>query len=229
MRRPTARSLAPFAALGLAGLAVACVSRPGPTVPPRPISPPFVRQGDAPGPGSDPGELIERVVAAHNAERARRRLPPLVESPRLDAAAEVQALDMASRRRMSHKGSDGSSPFDRINRQGYSFRAAAENVAYGFAEVDQVMAGWMHSPGHRRNILGDYAEIGVGRATDASGTAYWSVTFGTPRSGQNPPTGSGRVLSFHLKARRPARSARCRAGKGWPDPCVALQSRSPPL
>ena len=56
---------------------------------------------------------------------------------------------------MAHKGGDGSSPFDRMKRQGIAFRAAAENVAYGFDDVESVMAGWMRSPGHRRNILGN--------------------------------------------------------------------------
>lgn len=127
-----------------------------------------------------PGDVVGRVVASHNAERSRRKLAPLVASPELEAAAAGHAVDMANRRRMAHKGGDGSSPFDRIKRQGYAFRSAGENVAFGFDDVDAVMSGWMHSPGHRLNILGDYSEIGVGRATARDGASYWCVTFGTP-------------------------------------------------
>lgn len=86
---------------------------------------------------------------------------------------------MARRGKMSHRGSDGSTPFDRITQVGYQYWAAAENVAYGFDRVDEVMAGWMRSAGHRRNILGPYREIGVGHAVGTTGRSFWCVTFGT--------------------------------------------------
>jgi uncharacterized protein YkwD len=124
--------------------------------------------------------VVERVVEAHNLERARRKLPPLSVSPELEAAAMAHARDMADRRKMAHKGSDGSSPFDRMRRAGYAFQTAGENVAYGFDDVESVIDGWMRSPGHKRNILGKFAEIGVGRATARDGASYWCVTFGTP-------------------------------------------------
>jgi uncharacterized protein YkwD len=120
------------------------------------------------------------LVEAHNVERARFRLPGLVEEPRLTAAAAEHAADMAARGKMSHKGGDGSSPFERMSRVGYTYSGAAENVAYGFPTVEAVMAGWMRSPGHRRNILGQYSQVGVGYATGKDGLTYWCVTFGTP-------------------------------------------------
>ena len=76
------------------------------------------------------------------------------------------------------------------------FQAAAENVAYGFDDVDSVMAGWMRSPGHRRNILGKFSEIGVGRAIARDGASYWCVTFGTPLDRGNSLRSAGRGLSF---------------------------------
>lgn len=124
--------------------------------------------------------MAEGLLAAHNAERARRHLPPVVLDAVLTRAAQIHADDMARRGKMSHRGGDGSSPFERMERVGYSFRAAAENVAAGYDGVDSVMLGWMHSPGHRRNILGPYAAIGVGSATAPGGVSYWCVTFATP-------------------------------------------------
>jgi uncharacterized protein YkwD len=123
-------------------------------------------------------------------------LPPLFVDPVLEAAAIEHARDMADRRKMGHKGGDGSSPFDRMKRQGYEFQVAAENVAYGFDDVDSVMAGWMRSPGHRRNILGKFSEIGVGRAIASDGASYWCVTFGTPLDRGNTLRSAGRGLSF---------------------------------
>ncbi len=173
-RRRLATTLALASCLG----AAAChAPRPARTPP---ASSPSPRRGVADPIGPSDPDVVGRVVEAHNAERARRGRSPLAANPLLEAAATAHAADMAGRRRMAHKGGDGSSPFDRIGRAGYRFRAAGENVAYGFDEVDGVMAGWMRSPGHRRNILGDYAEIGVGRATAKDGAAYWCVTFGTP-------------------------------------------------
>ncbi len=113
-------------------------------------------------------------------------MPALALNPELSIAAEGHADDMARRGRMAHRGGDGSSPFDRIKRVGYSFQGAGENVAYGFDRVDLVMSAWMKSPGHRRNILGDYSEIGVGRAIAQAGASYWCVTFGTPSARQFP-------------------------------------------
>lgn len=130
--------------------------------------------------GEHDGEIVARLVEAHNREREKADLPPLSVDPRLEEAARRHALDMAARSRMSHKGSDGSSPFQRMEKQGYHFRRAAENVAAGASTVDSVMEGWMKSPPHRRNILGPYTQIGASLATDSDGLSYWCVTFGDP-------------------------------------------------
>jgi uncharacterized protein YkwD len=169
MRRTCSRRLAILATLAASALAGSCVA-------PRTTPPPSPRSADAP----ETSDVSDQLVKAHNARRAKAGLPPLFLSPLLEAAAIGHARDMAERRKMTHRGGDGSSPFDRIDRQGYRYRAAGENVAYGFDDVESVMVGWMKSPGHRRNILGNYAEIGVGRAIAKDGASYWSVTFGTP-------------------------------------------------
>lgn len=175
MRSSTFRRFAIVAALASTAIASSCLS-PRSQPQPQPLPAPRINR---PGP-VEPSELVEQVVEAHNAYRAKAGLTPLVVNPELEAAADEQARDMAKRRKMGHKGGDGSSPFDRMKRQGYTFRAAAENVAYGFDDVGEVMTGWMKSPGHRRNILGNFSEIGVGRVIARDGASYWCVTFGTP-------------------------------------------------
>lgn len=62
-----------------------------------------------------------------------------------------------------------------------SRRSAAENVAYGYGTPAAVMAGWMNSDGHRRNILSSNTHIGVGLAYGANGRPYWTQVFATPR------------------------------------------------
>lgn len=129
------------------------------------------------GPAADADALGHSLIEAHNLERERRGLTGLSPDPRLTAALG-HAADMASRRRMSHRGGDLSSPFTRIARSGYSRASAGENVAAGQVSVPEVMRDWMRSPGHRRNVLGNFQDIGAGIATDSVGTRYWCVTFG---------------------------------------------------
>jgi uncharacterized protein YkwD len=73
-----------------------------------------------------------------------------------------------------------------MERAGYRFERAGENVAAGQPTVESVMAAWMRSPGHRRNVLGKFSEIGAGVATDRNGTPYWCVTFGNPARFESP-------------------------------------------
>ena len=123
---------------------------------------------------------VAKVVEEHNTIRKEEGLPPLTVDSKLDKAARRHAADMAAKEEMSHKGSDGSSPFDRIEAAGYDSRQAAENVAAGEFGDKTPMDLWMDSAGHKKNILGDYKQIGVARATGKDGKAYWCVTFGTP-------------------------------------------------
>jgi uncharacterized protein YkwD len=80
---------------------------------------------------------------------------------------------------MSHTGSDGSSPFDRMKRYGYNYRWAGENVAAGQSSPQDAMRSWMNSSGHRKNILnGKFRDIGVGYARGGRYGHYWTQTFG---------------------------------------------------
>ncbi|GAB7058922.1 CAP domain-containing protein [Streptomyces mexicanus] len=122
---------------------------------------------------------IERVVELVNAERGKVGCSPLTLNTELTEAAQAHSEDMAAHRTMSHTGSDGSSPGERITRAGYAWSSYGENVAYGYATPEQVMAGWMNSPGHRANILDcDFKEIGVGHAQPGD---YWTQDFGASR------------------------------------------------
>jgi uncharacterized protein YkwD len=120
------------------------------------------------------------MLARVNAERASRGLAPMRYDDRLVLAAQRHSDDQARSGRMSHTGSDGSNVAVRVDRVGYSWRSLAENVAYGYPDVEAVMAGWMESEGHRRNILSANVHIGVGLAIGADGLPYWTQVFGTP-------------------------------------------------
>ncbi|MFD4501416.1 CAP domain-containing protein [Streptomyces sp. NPDC058457] len=114
-----------------------------------------------------------------NAERSKVGCSALALNTTLAKVAQAHSEDMALHQNMSHSGSDGSSPGDRITSAGYAWSAYGENVAYGYASPEQVMAGWMASPGHKANILNcTFKEIGVGLAQPNS---YWTQDFGTAR------------------------------------------------
>src|SRR4051812_29902682 len=128
----------------------------------------------------DPARYAEELLAHHNRLRTEAKLPSLSPSKRLQEAAEDHVRDMAARHKMSHKGSDGSTPSSRIIAKGYRMRRCGENVAFGPRTAEGVMKGWMNSPPHRANILGNFSQIGAAYATAADGTAFWCVTFGLP-------------------------------------------------
>lgn len=125
-------------------------------------------------------EILDQLLALHNRARKEKSRPRLAESRRLSEAAQAHAEDMASRRKMTHDGADGSNVADRVVALGYRYRRCGENVAVGHYSPEMVMRGWLTSPPHRKNILGGYNQIGLGYATDKDGTPYWCVTFGLP-------------------------------------------------
>ncbi|WP_327250913.1 CAP domain-containing protein [Streptomyces sp. NBC_01244] len=146
----------------------------------QPVEPPAEPTG-APEPSDSaaPSGAVAEVLALVNKERAAVGCPVLTVNEKLTKAAQDHSEDMAAHSNMSHTGSDGSDPGQRITRAGYQWRTYAENVAYGYPTAAQVMEGWMNSPGHKRNILDcNVKEIGIGLAQPGQ---YWTQDFGATR------------------------------------------------
>jgi uncharacterized protein YkwD len=133
-----------------------------------------------------------RVVELVNDARSHARrcgserfsaAPPLSVSTKLNEAAAAHARDMVKRKFFEHQGSDGSQPRDRVLRAGYHSRLTGENIAFGPESAEEVVAGWLHSPGHCANIMDDrFRDIGVSLATGPKrGQIYWVQDFGAPR------------------------------------------------
>ncbi len=164
----TRRSLAASFALLVAGCLAGCV-----------VVVPVGAVRDAPvaqaATAATPGTLqVQGFGAALNAARLAEGLPPLAENARYAAAAQAHADDMARSGQFSHQGSDGSRLGDRVRAQGCTYRLLAENIAFGQRSEPQVLAGWLGSPGHRRNIMAARADAyGLGQA----GT-FWVLVLG---------------------------------------------------
>jgi uncharacterized protein YkwD len=125
--------------------------------------------------------FASQVIKLTNRERAKSGCKPLKSNSLLKSAAQAHSGDMAKKDYFSHTGKDGRSPFDRMTDAGYSYTAAAENIAAGQRTPADVVKGWMNSAGHKKNILNcTYTEIGVGYAKGGSYGTYWTQDFGKP-------------------------------------------------
>jgi uncharacterized protein YkwD len=190
------RSIGVAVSVPLALLIAGCggLSRPRsgtlrPPSAPRPTSPIL---HDSPTPGPIARELLEH----HNRIRLEHDLPPLVINPKLTDAAREQVSGMIELGKIRHKGVDGSSPADRVRRQGVDYINVGENVAAGQETTAEVMGGWMDSPGHRKNILGDFEQMGASRVEDNDGRPYWCVVFATPLPRLEPARAAAELASL---------------------------------
>lgn len=137
-------------------------------------------------PTSTDNSFVQRVVDLTNTQRTQAGLQPLRLNSKLNNIATAHSEDMAQHDYFSHNGLDGSTVGDRAKGAGYQFSSVGENIAAGYTTPEDVVQGWMNSPGHRANILNpNYQEIGVGYYYLANDTgkvnyhSYWTEDFGT--------------------------------------------------
>jgi uncharacterized protein YkwD len=124
----------------------------------------------------------ERARDVINQYRHEKGLKPLRLNAQLTAAAKEHSRDLAKWDRISHYGSDGSNPWDRVKRAGYRARLAAENVGTGQVSFEEVMRGWKESPGHNKNLLlGDAQEMGLALVQDPKTEfkSFWTLVIGS--------------------------------------------------
>ena len=125
---------------------------------------PQVAQG-----GSASPQLAAMVLAETNGDRAKAGLPPLQHDEELSRAAAVRAREIVQK--FSHTRPNGEASAT------VHPRAKAENIAKGQQTVAKVMAAWMSSAGHRRNILRKSStSVGI-CAYQSGGIMYWVQIF----------------------------------------------------
>ena len=111
-----------------------------------------------------------------NGFRSQQNRGPVRANGRLAAIAQSHAQDMAREGVLSHRGSNGSTLRQRVERGGYGGCLWAENIAEGYPTEAAVFKGWQTSPGHRRNMLlagaQDYGLARVG--------SYWVLVLAAP-------------------------------------------------
>jgi uncharacterized protein YkwD len=157
------------------------ISTPLQTVPDtRTVPAPQTAPDTQSAPGESYGDFEHEVIRLTNVERAKEGLPALLRCDLLTLAAQGHSMDMAQNNFVNHIGSDGSNPFDRMDKAGAMYGSASENVAAGPPTPADVVKGWMDSPGHRVNILNPrYTHIGIGLQVQEGSPYkyYWTQKF----------------------------------------------------
>jgi uncharacterized protein YkwD len=105
---------------------------------------------------------VENISYLVNQKRIENGLQPLNVDSDLNTAATSKSDDMMSRDYFEHFAF-GMTPWDFINKSGYKYLYAGENLAMDFDTAEGTVNGWMNSPKHRENILNpDYEDMGIG-------------------------------------------------------------------
>jgi uncharacterized protein YkwD len=132
----------------------------------------------------------QRVLAATNAARAAGQIcgnerlppaPPLTWNLELGRTALGHSQNMATQRFFAHQDKQGLMPFERARAAGYPGRRVGENIAAGSRSAEEVVAGWIASPGHCVNLMQQgYTEMGAAYAIRGGPrpSAYWTQVFG---------------------------------------------------
>lgn len=120
-----------------------------------------------------------------NQNRRSAGLSDLLLNDSLNQAAQSKANHMIANNYWAHTAPDGTTPWYFFDQAGYDYVNAGENLAYGFIDSSGVVQGWMDSPGHRANIMGDYKDVGFGFASSPTYQGGENTVvvamYGTPR------------------------------------------------
>jgi uncharacterized protein YkwD len=124
----------------------------------------------------DSESLEQSIHNQVNQYRESQNLPPLVLDETISEQARAHSANMVNIDSLSHDGFD-----DRVEiiKQVIPYSGAAENVAsnMGYDRPDDTaIRGWINSPGHNQNMLGNYDLTGIGIA-ERGGKYYFTQIF----------------------------------------------------
>lgn len=139
-------------------------------------------------------ESSAALLTKVNAVRLTQGLPPVSMDENLTRAAQRHAEEIAARGELSHASIDGARVGERLDRVGYPYLLAMENLASGTLDAEDTLERWLDSPGHRLNLLSPavrqagvgYIEVPVPDMRVAY-RSYWVLVLACPAS--EPGTG----------------------------------------
>ncbi len=132
-------------------------------------------------------ELVNeaRARGARCGKRSFGPAPPMSLSATLAGVASGHALDMAEHNYFEHQDLAGNSPADRVRAVGYREKLVGENIAYGPESVEEVVQGWLDSPGHCENLMDPrFAQMGIAYSAGRTSRRglYWVQLLAEPRA-----------------------------------------------
>jgi uncharacterized protein YkwD len=89
------------------------------------------------------------VVSLTNEDRLLLGLTPVTYNYSLERAAQMKAEDMVKNGYFDHNSPDGKQPWYWMEKAGYDFVSAGENLGIGFTSAKNLEMAWMKSPSHR--------------------------------------------------------------------------------
>jgi uncharacterized protein YkwD len=173
-------------------------------------------------------QVGQATLCLLNNERGAQGLRPVTEAPGLTQPSLAYSARMVAESFFAHESPDGGTLVDRLTAVGYIAAdgdwTVGENIAWGQGELStprSIVAAWMASPGHRKNILtGEFTEIGLGVVTGTPGDTSWGATYTTdfgavvreePALEQASASTTTRTVA--RKAKKKARARTCKVTK----------------
>jgi uncharacterized protein YkwD len=109
-----------------------------------------------------------------NTYRVSVGLKALIKTNYISYKAEEQNKYMIANNVVSHTGFDAR--YQDIKRV-LGASGMGENVAFGFTSAQAVVNGWLASPGHKANIVGNFTHFGISVRPDSAGKKYYTNIF----------------------------------------------------
>lgn len=138
---------------------------------------------------------VQQLFTLANQSRAQDGAAPLQWDPALAAAALQHCKRMAAEGPIAHRYGGEPDVTDRAAQSGAHFSLIEENVAVG-PTASEIHDGWMHSPGHRQNLLNPEVDhVGIALVY-ARGVLYAVADYSAAVKNLSPAQVEARVASM---------------------------------
>lgn len=142
-------------------------------------------------------DLESEILQLINQHRASLSLIPLAFHPTIQESSFQHSSNIA--KGVVPFGHEGFSDRANVLVQDLKGSAASENVAMGQKTAQEVVQGWLNSPGHRNNIEGDFNLTGISVVKNQQGENIFTQLFikappvANPNIAPTPKEGSSEV------------------------------------
>jgi uncharacterized protein YkwD len=125
--------------------------------------------------GRNLGTMESDILKYVNEDRIAHGLSTLQMNQLESSLAAKHSLDMSVGK--VKFGHDGFNARAKTIQKALGSTEVGENVAEGSMTAREVVDGWLHSPGHKKNIEGNFTLTGIGYASDKKGDIYFTQIF----------------------------------------------------